>query len=705
MAISYLKILIGLFVFIAPLNLCGQDSIPENSKQSIPLQDTIRLVRTDTLGIRALQLVDSIQKMEIRWGLQESHAIDSLQQQVFNLQRAQRQILEMRSKIAASSEPDAFKERYEKQLSDLYFQLHAHELAISELVKAGKEDTLKKTSTAGNYLWKATSQQDSIPLGESLKRLLVKQGVSPKQKDFLESTGLLLLFLASILFFLWRRKRAVQANETVGWKKHVFTATESALFLLVLLPVFNPEFTRKYVPVLYLLMLLACLVLSRREGLREQSPKQWFVAIVMYLAFSFVNELSLYSGLMVRLLLIALTLILLTWGTLAYRKNKELISWQKTYRYIYYFYTLLLVSAILFNVFGQLKWSNTLGDTVIMGVIQLFSLNKVGKIILQEAQSRLSTISKNKNSLWYVNQSKAIPMIKKLLFALGALIWGMVMLQHFQIQQNVLQALSAFFGKKHQLGSFEFTLRGIFLFLVIAGIANWIQKNIEELFTSPASWDKRYTAQKGQLGNKITLLRLGIIIAGFILAVTALGVSMNKLTVILGAFSVGIGLGMQNIFNNFVSGIILLFEKPFKIGDLIELGSQKGRVEKIGIRSSILLTEQGSEIIIPNGDLLAGRVVNYNSTDDSLKTQLTLQVAPEMDGARLEEILQQQVTTIKYAMPNMPIELWLSAVTATQKTYLLNCWIKSIYLEPRFKNELIKGLSPHFGPTEIISLT
>jgi len=90
-----------------------------------------------------------------------------------------------------------------------------------------------------------------------------------------------------------------------------------------------------------------------------------------------------------------------------------------------------------------------------------------------------------------------------------------------------------------------------------------------------------------------------------------LGVDLTKVTVLLGAFGVGIGFGLQSIVNNFVSGLILLFEQPIRVNDTVEVGSLCGIVRRIGIRSSIVLTRQGAEIIVPNSVLISEQVINW----------------------------------------------------------------------------------------------
>jgi potassium-dependent mechanosensitive channel len=101
---------------------------------------------------------------------------------------------------------------------------------------------------------------------------------------------------------------------------------------------------------------------------------------------------------------------------------------------------------------------------------------------------------------------------------------------------------------------------------------------------------------------------------------------VDRITVILGALSVGIGLGLQSIVNNFVSGIILIFDRPLRIGDTVELGDKKGRVKEIGIRTSTLLTEEGAEVIIPNGDVLSRNIINWTLSSNHIRQSMTFTI-------------------------------------------------------------------------------
>jgi potassium efflux system protein len=111
------------------------------------------------------------------------------------------------------------------------------------------------------------------------------------------------------------------------------------------------------------------------------------------------------------------------------------------------------------------------------------------------------------------------------------------------------------------------------------------------------------------------LLHYFIIALGFTAAIAALGINLSKLTVLTGAFGVGIGFGLQSVVNNFVSGLILLFERPVHVGDMVEIGDLLGYVRRIGIRASTVHTRQGADIVVPNSQFITEKVTNWTLSD------------------------------------------------------------------------------------------
>ncbi len=124
-----------------------------------------------------------------------------------------------------------------------------------------------------------------------------------------------------------------------------------------------------------------------------------------------------------------------------------------------------------------------------------------------------------------------------------------------------------------------------------------------------------------------SLLHYAILFLGFLLAVAALGVDLNKVTILAGAFGVGIGFGLQNVVNNFVSGLIVLFERPIHVGDAIQMGDVAGEVRRVGIRSTTVRTPEGADVIVPNASLVAEKVTNWTLSDRLRRIDVPVGVA------------------------------------------------------------------------------
>jgi small-conductance mechanosensitive channel len=157
-----------------------------------------------------------------------------------------------------------------------------------------------------------------------------------------------------------------------------------------------------------------------------------------------------------------------------------------------------------------------------------------------------------------------------------------------------------------------------------------------------------------------SLLRYAIIFVGFILAIAVLGVNVDRLTVLGGAFGIGVGFGLQNVVNNFVSGLIVLFERPVRVGDAVQIGDVQGEVRRIGIRSSTVRTWDGAEVVVPNSMLVSEKVTNWTPIDRRRRITIPINVAY---GSAPDEVLKvlaavAQQTTDLVAVP-APLPVFL----------------------------------------------
>jgi small-conductance mechanosensitive channel len=276
-------------------------------------------------------------------------------------------------------------------------------------------------------------------------------------------------------------------------------------------------------------------------------------------------------------------------------------------------YILLNLLAIGCNLLSRVTLSQILGYAATYSLAQIISLGVFVQLVVESFLLQVQTSRMRKNYPQAFDSTVIAASMKRLSMIVAIILWLIVFTINLDLFDALNDLLTDLFTKTRQIGNFSFTLGGIVLFLGIIWFANFLQKYIAYFFGDTgddASFD-----DKGQR-SRLMVTRLILLTAGFLLAVAASGLAVDRITVILGALGVGVGLGLQSIVNNFVSGIILIFDRPLRIGDSVDIGGKKGRVKEISIRSSTLLTEEGAEIIIPNGDVLSQSIVNWTLSNN-----------------------------------------------------------------------------------------
>ena len=177
-------------------------------------------------------------------------------------------------------------------------------------------------------------------------------------------------------------------------------------------------------------------------------------------------------------------------------------------------------------------------------------------------------------------------------------------------------------------------IMAVLIFAAIIVITGWAKGWIDR------RWLKHITRDRGSRDAVTTVVGyLGFIIA-VIVALSIAGINVTGITVVAGALSVGIGFGMQSIANNFVSGIILLFERPIKAGDFVTVGDVEGFVKRISIRSTEIETLDNQDMLVPNSELVSGRVTNWVLHNPYGRLRLKVGVAYGSDIHKVKEILE-----------------------------------------------------------------
>ncbi|MFZ0505312.1 MAG: mechanosensitive ion channel domain-containing protein [Chthoniobacterales bacterium] len=255
---------------------------------------------------------------------------------------------------------------------------------------------------------------------------------------------------------------------------------------------------------------------------------------------------------------------------------------------------------------------------------------------------------------------------------LAVLFWLDLMLNFFGLLNPSLAKIGDLLDAKVGMGSLELSLGRLLAFGITAWAAFLVSKFLRFLLEEDVY--HHFRLERGLPYAISTMLHYSILLVGFVVALGALGIDLTKITILAGAFSVGVGFGLQNVINNFVSGLILLFERPIKIGDVIEIDGTVGEVRRIGIRACVIRTGQGSEIIVPNGALISNQVTNWTFSDRARAIEVSVNVLPGADSQRVTELLRTTATSEPGVASEPAPQVYVVNFSAGAITFQLRAW-------------------------------
>jgi potassium efflux system protein len=228
--------------------------------------------------------------------------------------------------------------------------------------------------------------------------------------------------------------------------------------------------------------------------------------------------------------------------------------------------------------------------------------------------------------------------IYRVLIWLAVVAWLARVLDYVGFLGPVFSIGKTILAVKLERGSISISVEDVFAFFLTVWIAYLLSALIRFILQEDVY--PRIRVARGLSYAISSLLNYVIIALGFVIALGVVGVNLSKVTVLAGAFGVGIGFGLQSIVNNFVSGLILLFERPIHVGDTVQVGDLLGEVRRIGIRSSIVHTWQGSDIIVPNSQMVTEQVTNWTLSDQLRRIDLPVGVNYGADPKKVIEVME-----------------------------------------------------------------
>jgi potassium-dependent mechanosensitive channel len=641
----------------------------------------------------AYEEMQALQRREVTWALTESeakaeHAPPSLLGRVATVRADIRTTSEriqgqLDGLLATQDQVVSVRQRIEDALSAVK-QIEARE--AEQLFEAGSVPLWK---LLGRPLQPERSRQHVVKTLRSHSAAL-GEFVAVKRERAL----LLLGVLAALTAVLWRGRRRLlpeaPSDPDLAAARRVLLQPFASAALLTL--GFATLLLQQRPPVVSQFILLGMLVAflgAGRSLIPERSRRSTYVlaaSVALYVLSSLAPELSLLRRML--LLVVDLTAAAALFGALRRREwETELPSsrWRGVFRAGMGVGALLLGGAAVANVLGnlglaQLLTTGTLGSVSVLLLLYGVLVLLRGLLVIGLRSTRVKR--------WPLVANHAELFRTRIIgvFQWGAgLLWLFTTARFFKVAAPIWVALGRIASFHAKVGAIDISVADILAF----GIALWLSVLLSRF--AGFVLEEGLTNRGFTRGVPAAISRTAsyaIIAVGTVLAFLAAGVEITKFAVVIGTLGVGIGFGLQNVVNNFVSGLILLYERPIRVGDLIEVGSVSGTVLRIGIRSSTVATGTGAEVVVPNGDLISKELTNWTLSDRRRLIEIDASVASEASPDRVRELLLQVAAGNPGILRTPEPEALLTGFGDNALKFQLQAWTEMSDTWPRIASEL-----------------
>jgi len=365
------------------------------------------------------------------------------------------------------------------------------------------------------------------------------------------------------------------------------------------------------------------------------------------------------------------------------------------------FWMLLGIFSLAFvaNLLGYVSLALLLGDAVLgsaYAAVLLYALVRIVEVLVMAALhcrplTLLSAVRKNQLLIW----QRASRVLRWAAWAL----WALGTLERLALRAPAIEWAGKILATPLSVGSISITLGNLLAFGLTVWAAFLFSRFVRFLLEEDVY--PRFHLATGLPYAISTMLHYLILLAGFLTAAAALGLDMTKFTILAGAFGVGLGFGMQTIVNNFISGVILLFERPIKVGDEIQVDDAEGEVETIGIRATTIRTASGSRVIVPNGILLSNRVTNWTGSARERTIELQVAVGYSANPGEVIALLEREASAHPMISKNPPPQALLAKFGSGALTFELHAWTDHPDKRAKIRSELTVSINAALAKAKI----
>ena len=604
--------------------------------------------------------------------------------------RAERLIGEVLTKEAAALKPLV---ELQKEVTALQGKNQQRLANIDATLNTLRSRTFSKT--APSFANPAYYRQFNPQLWQALKKGVAQlEGVSGSYLQDYAWMLILQLLLALVLpLFILRHRQ--KAQETEEWQFLLHHPWATGVFVAV--AVFGLTYANMPVLMQLVFALLAAVSASILIAALLRNPRKRFMVVL--LATLFVISLGLQSiSLPSSLYRLYLTLLSLTgiplFLLLAARNRKAKGGRSDGFTLSLKLGALVLLISLLAQIGGYSTLSFRLIDSSISTVfLALFAAMAIR--LGQGGIDFLLDLPFFGRWNFFRNFAEELTGRLKNLFQILVLAYtALYLLEVWNLYDTVGQAWSDLLQYGFTVGTFHLTVGMVLsagLVLYLSLVTSWVVRAVLDAEVFP---HKRF--DRGVRDSIKKLLHYSFMFIGFLLAMSVAGVELKNFAVLAGAFGIGIGFGLQNIVNNFVSGLILLFERPVKLGDLIVLDGEWGNVRKIGLRSTVVETFDRSEIIVPNSQLISEKVTNWTLSTSVARVVVEVGVAYGSDLQGVLAVLQEAAEQHPDVLTDPTPSSIFTSFGDSSLNFELRVWISDVARRLNVKSEIGQFIDRRF---------
>jgi small-conductance mechanosensitive channel len=472
---------------------------------------------------------------------------------------------------------------------------------------------------------------------------------------------LLLLFIGIVLFaFVFYVRKQIRvfnptpAIETDTYfylvlQKPILTSTFLWLFISKLMFSTTPRILDDFLTAS--LLILSIFIVQYDVSIRY---RRMLYFAILFLLLNSIKTYFWFSSTNYRLFMlveILLFLGVLLYYTRPYRLTKQNLNrsiGKLLVRLIPVIYVLGVISVIS-NILGYTNLADFLLKVSINSSVISIIAYALYRVLASVSQSWLAqryTKTESSQDQLHFLEKKTLQIIRIAVVILF-IIFFLILIDEWR---NLNEFVAGFVSEPYKVGELSFTLGSIFMFLLVLFGSYMISRLVAFLFSDDYGFLHFFKLPKGIPSAISLVLRYSIIGFGIVLALAYLNVDLSKFNLMAGALGLGIGFGLQTVISNFVSGLILVFERPILPGDTVEVNNLFGKVKKIGIRACNISTFDGAEVVVPNNNLISNDLINWTLSDSTKRVEILIGAAYGSDPNLVLKILEGCACKFEYVL-------------------------------------------------------